>query len=153
MPNQLSYTKKPENKTLKTAGLFVTVASIIAFSGCGDTPSVEIIAHRGASHIAPENTVVSANAAWENGADAVEVDIYLSADGKIMVIHDSTTKRTTGSDYKVGETDSGILRSLDAGSWKGTEFAGEKIPFLEEIIETVPRGKRLYVEIKFLIIH
>jgi glycerophosphoryl diester phosphodiesterase len=109
-----------------------------------------IIAHRGASHFAPENTVASANLAWELGADAVECDVYLSKDNRVMVIHDKDTKRTcTGKkNLTIEKTPSIVLRDLDAGSWKGEEFKGEKIPFLKEIIETVPEGKNVVVEIK-----
>ncbi|MDY0099229.1 MAG: glycerophosphodiester phosphodiesterase [Bacteroidales bacterium] len=109
---------------------------------------VEIIAHRGASYLAPENTVAASELAWELGADAVEVDIYLSRDNKIMCIHDPDTKRTTGQDYKVSETLSKQLRKLDAGSFKNEKYKGEKIPFLKEIIKSVPEGKELVVEIK-----
>ncbi len=109
---------------------------------------VKIIAHRGASWLAPENTVASAELAWEKGADAVEVDIYLTKDNKIICIHDSNTKRTTGEDFKVAETDSKTLRKLDAGSFKDVKYKGEKLPFLSEIIKTVPPGKELVVEIK-----
>ena len=109
---------------------------------------VEIIAHRGASYLAPENTVAASRLAWELGSDAVECDIYLSKDNKIMSIHDANTLRTTGRDYTVKDTDSDILRTLDAGAFKGKEFTGEKIPFLEEIIQVVPEGKELVVELK-----
>jgi len=111
-------------------------------------PQVSIIAHRGASYLAPENTVSSAGLAWEKGADAVEVDIYLTKDNKVICIHDSNTKRTTGEDHKVSETDSEVLRTLDAGSFKDKKYKGEKLPFLKEIIKTVPKGKELVVEIK-----
>lgn len=108
----------------------------------------EIIAHRGASFDAPENTVASTKLAWEQGADAVETDIYLSKDGRIMCIHDENTKRTTGVDYIVKETLSETLRTLDAGSFKDPAFKGEKIPFLEEILAAIPKGKGLVIEIK-----
>lgn len=108
------------------------------------------IAHRGASFLAPENTVASAKLAWELGADAVEVDVHLSKDNRVIVIHDKDTKRTcTGKkNLTIAKTPSVLLRDLDAGSWKGEEFKGEKLPFLSEIIETVPEGKTLVVEIK-----
>ena len=109
---------------------------------------MEIIGHRGASHTAPENTLASVKRAWQLGADAVEVDVHLTADQRVVVIHDSNTKRTTGVDLAVRETASDKLRELDAGSHKGSEFAGEKIPFLEEVIETVPPARRLFVEVK-----
>jgi len=109
---------------------------------------VQIIGHRGASYLAPENTVASAKLAWESGADAVEADIYLSKDNRIMVCHDANTRRTSGKDYIIKETNSETLRKLDFGSFKDKKYKGEKIPFLEEIIQTVPTGKELVVEIK-----
>lgn len=126
--------------------IFILFAMTLLFSkGYGQA---EIIAHRGASYLAPENTVASSRLAFELGADAVEVDIYLSGDNKIVCIHDANTKRTTGVDHVVKDTDSEVLRSLDAGSWKSAEYKGEKIPFLKEVIKSVPKGKRLVVELK-----
>lgn len=110
--------------------------------------NVQIIAHRGASFHAPENTVASAKLGWEHGADAVEIDIHLTADKKIMVIHDTGTKRTTGKDYKIASTSSDTLRTLDAGSWKSEQYKGEKLPFLNEILEIIPGNKKLVIEIK-----
>lgn len=109
---------------------------------------MQIIGHRGACYDAPENTLVSVNMGWESRAEIVEIDIHLSRDGRIMVIHDASTLRTTGVDLKVSETDSVELRKLDAGSHKGLRFAGERIPFLEEVLATVPPGRGLFVEIK-----
>jgi glycerophosphoryl diester phosphodiesterase len=108
------------------------------------------IAHRGASYLAPENTVAAAKLAWELGADAVEVDVHLSKDNRVIVIHDKDTKKTCSGkkNLTIKNTPSILLRDLDAGIWKGEEFAGEKIPFLSEIIETVPEEKTLVVEIK-----
>jgi glycerophosphoryl diester phosphodiesterase len=108
------------------------------------------IAHRGASYDAPENTVAAAKLAWEQGADAVECDVHLSKDNRIMVIHDKDTKRTCSSkkNFSIADTPSTLLHDLDAGSWKDEKFKGEKIPFLSEMIETVPEGKILVVEIK-----
>ncbi|MBT3382140.1 MAG: glycerophosphodiester phosphodiesterase [Prolixibacteraceae bacterium] len=108
------------------------------------------IAHRGASYLAPENTVASAKLAWELGADAVEVDVYLSKDNRVMVIHDKDTKRTCSGkkNLTIKDSPSILLRDLDAGVWKDEKYKGEKIPFLSEIIETVPENKTLVVEIK-----
>ncbi len=112
------------------------------------TAQVQIIGHRGASYLAPENTVASAKLAWELGADAVEVDIYLTADNKVMCLHDANTKRTTGRDHNIKETSSKILRKLDAGSFKDEKYKGEKIPFLKDVIKSIPEGKELVVELK-----
>lgn len=111
-------------------------------------PALDIIAHRGASHDAPENTVASARLGWSQDADAVEIDIYLSRDGHIVVLHDPDTKRTTGMPGRVTELTRRELRALDAGAWKEARWKGERIPDLAEIVKTVPAGKRLFIEIK-----
>ena len=113
-----------------------------------DSWAVEIIAHRGASHDAPENTLAAVNLGWQRGADAVEVDVYLSKDGRIVAIHDKNTKRTTGYDGLVRDLTWDQLRKLDAGSWKDKKFKGEPIPLLSQILATIPQGKYLVIEIK-----
>lgn len=109
---------------------------------------VEFSSHRGSSTHAPENTIAAVKLAWEEGADAVEIDVHLSKDNKLVVIHDKSTKRTSGKDYRVEETLSDTLRLLDVGSFKAAEFKNEKIPFLNEIIALTPPGKKLYIELK-----
>jgi glycerophosphoryl diester phosphodiesterase len=131
---------------LLAAGGFLIV--LCAFSGPASGESPAVIGHRGASARAPENTRASVLLAWKLGADAAEIDIQLTADQRIVAIHDASTKRTTGVDLEVAKTPSGKLRTLDAGSFKSSEYAGEKIPFLEEIIATIPENRRLVVEIK-----
>jgi glycerophosphoryl diester phosphodiesterase len=110
--------------------------------------AVDIVAHRGASFDAPENTLASEKLAWRDGADVVENDIHLTKDGKIIVSHDKTTKRTTGHDGTITAMNLAELRALDAGKWKGPQFAGEKLPLLDEQIALIPAGKRMFVEIK-----
>jgi glycerophosphoryl diester phosphodiesterase len=129
---------------LKKSAMAVIV--LLALAGCHS--NVEIIGHRGASHLAPENTVASANLAWEKQADAVEVDIYLSQDNRVVVIHDSTTKRTAGQELEVAKSTASQLRQLDVGSFKDEAYAGERIPLLEEIMATIPAKRRLFIEIK-----
>ncbi|MGB9691155.1 MAG: glycerophosphodiester phosphodiesterase [Candidatus Sumerlaeaceae bacterium] len=107
-----------------------------------------IIAHRGASRECPENTLASVKRAWEIGADAVEIDVFSSADGRAIVIHDANTSRTTGKDFLVTASAASVLRQLDAGKWKGDQFAGEKLPYLEEVLATLPPGKKLFIELK-----
>jgi len=107
-----------------------------------------IVAHRGASAQAPENTLAAMKRAWQLEADAVEGDFYLSRDGHIVCIHDGTTKRTAGVTLPVKETDFAELRKLDVGSWKGQRWAGERIPTLGEMLDALPDGKRLVIEIK-----
>ncbi len=107
-----------------------------------------IIAHRGASFRAPENTLSAVWEAWEQGADAVEIDVRVSSDGKIMVIHDGNTLRTSGVSMNVAENDRQRLQTLDVGAFKGTQWAGERIPLLGDVLQTIPKGKFLFVEIK-----
>jgi len=125
-----------------------TSASVCSTPAARQTQMPMVIAHRGSSDAAPENTLASALLAWRQNADAVEVDIRLSKDNRLMVIHDETTERTAGVDMKISETSSAKLRKLDVGSHKSKKYAGERIPFLEEIIDTVPPGKKLFVEVK-----
>ena len=108
----------------------------------------EIIAHRGASWDAPENTLTAIRRGWEYGADSVEIDVHCAGDGRIMVIHDPTTERTTGTNLTVRTTPSTELRTLDAGALKSPEYAGERIPFLEEVLAELPEGKGIIIEIK-----
>ncbi len=110
--------------------------------------AVEIIAHRGASHDAPENTVAAFRLGWQQNADANELDIHLSKDGQIVVIHDKTTKRTTGMNRAVVEQTLAELRQQDAGTWKESRWSAERIPTLAEALETMPDGKRTFIEIK-----
>jgi glycerophosphoryl diester phosphodiesterase len=107
-----------------------------------------IIAHRGASHDAPENTLAAFRLAWEQGADAVECDVRLTADGEVVVMHDEDTLRTTGEKLVVAETSLDRLRELDAGSWKREEFRGERIPLLTEALDVVPERRGMVIEVK-----
>jgi glycerophosphoryl diester phosphodiesterase len=108
----------------------------------------EIIAHRGASWDAPENTVAAIKLAWEQQADASEFDIYQSKDGKIVVLHDADTKRVAGVAKRVADQTLAELRRLDVGRWKRGHLVGEKIPTLTEMLATVPAGKRVFIEVK-----
>ena len=107
-----------------------------------------IIAHRGESFDAPENTLSSVNLAWERGAESVEVDVHLSKDNEIVVIHDANTERTGGLNKKVKHQTLKELKLLDVGSWKDMKFKDERIPTLAEVIHTIPDNCKLIVEIK-----
>jgi glycerophosphoryl diester phosphodiesterase len=116
----------------------------------GMTSAVDIIGHRGASFDAPENTLASFKLGYQQRADADELDIYLTADGKIIVLHDGDTARTTGVSGKVAQQTFADLRRLNAGNWgkwQGKGFS-EKLPALDEALALIPDGKRLFIEIK-----
>jgi glycerophosphoryl diester phosphodiesterase len=109
-------------------------------------PRPLILAHRGASAHAPENTLAAFELALAQNADGIELDVKLSADGKVVVIHDATVDRTTGSHGSVKDLSLEEIRSLNAGSFFSQEYAGEKIPTLEEVFETV--GKRTFINVE-----
>ncbi len=110
----------------------------------------EIVAHRGASHDAPENTLAAFRLAWQQQADAIEGDFYLTADGKIVCIHDKDTGRVApGATARVvAKSTLAELQGLDVGSWKGPAFADQRLPTLADVLAIVPEGKRIFVEIK-----
>jgi glycerophosphoryl diester phosphodiesterase len=93
------------------------------------------IAHRGASGYAPENTFAAFRRAIVLGAGFIETDLQLSRDARLVAIHDATVNRTTNGQGAVHDMTLAELRRLDAGSWFGSEFAGERIPTIEEILE------------------
>ncbi len=107
-----------------------------------------VIAHRGFSGRAPENTVAAIREAIAIGADMAEIDVTLTADNRGVVIHDETLQRTTNGSGNVADHSFDEIRSLDAGSWFAPQFAGEKVPTLGEVLDTVKGQILLNVEIK-----
>ena len=112
------------------------------------THKVEVTAHRGNSKAAPENTLAAIRKAVESRADFAEIDVQLTADGMVVVIHDTDLMRIAGVNRKISEMPYDEIRAIDAGSWFSPEFKGERIPTLcEAIVEA--RGKiRLNIELK-----
>lgn len=107
-----------------------------------------LVAHRGASGDAPENTLPAFEMAWQQGADAIEGDFHLTRDGHIVCFHDADTKKRTGKKLLIRESTLPDLRKLDAGSWKDPKFTGTTIPTFREVADTVPAGRKFYIEIK-----
>lgn len=93
-----------------------------------------VIAHRGGAALAPENTLAAFKAAMDAGADAVELDVHLSRDGRLIVMHDETVDRTTDGSGAIADLTGAELKRLDAGSWFGAGYAGERVPYLEEVL-------------------
>ncbi|SMQ60285.1 glycerophosphoryl diester phosphodiesterase [Devosia lucknowensis] len=111
--------------------------------------SNEVQAHRGASAIAPENTIAAFRTAAEAGAKWVELDVALSADGTLMVIHDDTVDRTSSGQGPLGELTAAQIGALDGGAWFDARFADERIPTLAETIAALGElGLSANVEIK-----
>ena len=109
---------------------------------------VEVIGHRGASSEAPENTLAANRLAFQQNADGIEVDVRLTKDHKLVCMHDKNTLRTAGQELVIKETTLKKLKSLDVGLWKGIKWKGETIPTLEEVLEEIPRDKKIFIEIK-----
>ncbi|HIJ82199.1 MAG TPA: glycerophosphodiester phosphodiesterase [Desulfuromonadales bacterium] len=107
-----------------------------------------IIGHRGASREAPENTLESFRLAWSHGADGIEADFRLTADGAILCMHDASTGRTTCEDLEIAASTAKELRRLDAGAWKGSAWSGAGIPTLDEVLAAVPPGTWFFIELK-----
>ncbi|WP_246199869.1 glycerophosphodiester phosphodiesterase [Arthrobacter zhaoguopingii] len=117
---------------------------------------IHVIAHRGASADAPENTLPAIDLAVDHGADFVEIDVRRTLDGELVVIHDSTLQRTTDvlrlypgrARYDVAGFTLAEIRSLDAGSWFGPAFAGERVPTLREVLAALAGRAGLLLEVK-----
>jgi glycerophosphoryl diester phosphodiesterase len=108
-----------------------------------------VIAHRGCSGRAPENTVAAFGLAIEMKVDLVELDVQFSNDKEIMVIHDETVQRTTNGRGEVAEMTREEIQQLDAGSWFSPRFKGRKVPTLAEVFQLVkPSRSDLLIEIK-----
>lgn len=110
---------------------------------------VSVAAHRGDSQNAPENTMAAFRLAVENQADVIELDVRQTRDGKYIIMHDDSLKRTTGLDRKVGEVNYEYIKKLEAGSYFSEEYRGEPIPTLEEVLEfAIENDIELNIELK-----
>ena len=107
-----------------------------------------IIAHRGASFDAPENTLTAFNLAFAQGADGIEADFRLSGDDEIVCIHDATTGRTADANLHIASHSLAELSCLDFGGWKSARWQGERIPTLAEVLAILPVSKKFFIEIK-----
>jgi len=127
-------------RTALTACFLVCVLSL--------TAEPLIVAHRGASRDAPENTLPAFELAWEQGADAIEGDFFLTKDNRIVCIHDKSTERLAGRKLIVKDSTLAQLQELDVGMKKGEKFKGARIPTIAEVFATIPEGKKIFIEIK-----
>ena len=108
----------------------------------------QIIAHRGASYLAPENTLTAFKKAMEIGADGVEMDVQQTIDAGLVIHHDYMIDLHTDISGKIYDMTMGDLKELDFGSWKGPEYAGEQIPTLEEVLEVAQGFQMIHIELK-----
>ncbi|HBG00907.1 MAG TPA: hypothetical protein DDW87_04965 [Firmicutes bacterium] len=128
--------------------LVLTLVATTTGTGVSGYDSPLVIAHRGASSLAPENTMAAVYAALDLGVDMVEVDVHRSSDGELVVIHDGTVTRTTNGTGAVNRLTLADLKELDAGSWFDRSFENERIPTLREVLEAVRDKAILLIELK-----
>ncbi len=124
------------------ASILLSSASLL------EARDLEIVAHRGANSLAPENTFAAAEICVDLGIDYVEIDVRTSKDGVPYIIHDSKLDRTTDGTGLVAERDSSYIDSLDAGSWFSSKYNGEKVPRLEAFLERFHGRIRFYFDVK-----
>jgi glycerophosphoryl diester phosphodiesterase len=110
--------------------------------------STEIIAHRGASADAPENTLEAFQLGLDQGADAIECDVRVTRDGELVAIHDPTVERVAGRKGTVAEMSYDELRKLDVGIWKSPDWQGVRIPSLADTLDIIPADHRIFIEVK-----
>ncbi|MFJ4109828.1 glycerophosphodiester phosphodiesterase [Oerskovia enterophila] len=114
------------------------------------TGAFQVVAHRGNSSVAPQNTLAAFEAAWRAGADSIELDVQLTADGEVVVIHDDTLDATTDGSGRVDGLPLADVRAVDAGSWFAPAYAGQRVPTFAEVVDflvTHP-GIDLLLEVK-----
>lgn len=132
----------------------IVVGGGLLLMACGqmknapDQKRIEVIAHRGASAYAPENTLAAFELAFEKGADWFELDCTLSKDDAVIVIHDDDLERTTDLEGRVRDLTLAELKKADAGSWYDAKFAGERLPTLGEALDLAKGRIGVYIEIK-----
>ena len=114
----------------------------------GEKRQVLISAHRGAKSLAPENTLASFRKSIELGLDFIEIDVRTTQDGRLVILHDDSLKRTTGLDRSVRNADYADIRKLSAGEWFGVFFKDEKVPSIDEVFEMAKGKIRFFVDFK-----
>jgi glycerophosphoryl diester phosphodiesterase len=136
-------------KAIKFFSLAVLLASAVLFGCCRkERGRLLAFAHRGASSLAPENTLSAVKKAVELGAEGCEIDVRLTKDGQVVLLHDARLERTVGVTGAIWDYTLGDLAGFEAGSWFGEQFKGEPIPTLTEVIRAVKGKILLNIEIK-----
>lgn len=134
---------------MKTAGYFIVIVSLLScMQNSEPYRRPAVIAHRGASGIAPENTLAAVQKALDAGADMVEIDVHLSKDNKVIVMHDASVIRTTNGTGDIDQMTLEEIKTLDAGSWFSADYTGERAPILEEVLALTIGKTILLIEIK-----
>ncbi len=143
-------------KPVKAIMAILILLSLFTFLACSNEESkmettkknIVVVAHRGASGYAPENTLSAMKKAIEMNAEMSELDVQETADGEIILLHDNTLKKTTGVDGNIWEINYADLKGLDAGSWFSEEYKNEPIPTMQEVIDLVKGKMKINIELK-----
>lgn len=109
---------------------------------------IQVIGHRGAAALAPENTWAGFDCALSLGVDAIETDVHTTSDGRLVLIHDADLSRTTNGHGKVHDTPWSVVKELDAGMWFGAEFIGARVPLLRDTLERYAVETHFVLEVK-----
>lgn len=144
--------KRKKNQVLLIIGAIIIVGIVweilYQMQAVARSKEIKITAHRGDSGCCPENTLPAIANAIKKRADFVEIDVRMTRDGKLVLIHDQSTKRTSGIESLVEESSYEELKCLDVGKWCGEEFVGVYIPTLEETLKLCKEKINLNIEIK-----
>ena len=143
-------------KLVEIIMVFLILLSGLTFTACSQEESkmettkknIMVVAHRGASGHAPENTLSAMKKAIEMNAEMSELDVQETADGEIILLHDGSLKRTSGVDKNIWETNYADLKDLDVGAWFSEEYKNEPIPTMKEVIDLVKGKMRINIELK-----
>ena len=133
---------------MKNNILLILVLGIILSSFSSDKKNLEIVVHRGANQLAPENTMAATQKCIELGVEYVEIDVRESKDGILYILHDKTLNRTTNGSGPINEMYSIQIDKLDAGSWFSDEFRGEEVPRLESYMKEIKGKIKIYFDVK-----
>ena len=125
------------------------IVGAVSLQGAAPESNAAITAHRGASMAAPENTVSAVERAMKQGTDWVEIDVQETADGRVVVIHDSDLRRVGGTNLSVADSTYEQLRDTDIGSWFAPQFADQRLPTLEQVLEMCRDRAGVNIELKF----
>ncbi len=152
----VAHQSKEKQLTRRTFGLLLGAGVLTALlvggfllKGIPADNDALVIAHRGAAGKAPENTMAAVRQAIEDGTDWIEIDVQETADGKVVVIHDSDFMKLAGADIKVWDGTLQELKAIDIGSWFDPKFASERVPTLTEVLEEARGKARVLIELKY----
>jgi glycerophosphoryl diester phosphodiesterase len=129
--------------------LLAAIIGAVSLAGIIPQSNAVVTAHRGASMAAPENTLAAVQRAIEQGADWVEIDVQETADGRVVVLHDRDLRRVAGVDLWIADATYEQLGSIDIGSWFAPQYADQRVPTLEQVLEMCRGRAGVNIELKF----